>query len=53
MAAVEVQGKFDAQRFFDTLALIISKKENVKITVKVTLREETETAAEEQQRAAG
>lgn len=33
---MEVQGTFDAQRFFDTLAAIISQKENVKVTVKVT-----------------
>lgn len=35
-AAVEVQGTFNPQRFYETLALIISKRENVKVTVKVT-----------------
>lgn len=39
---MEVQGTFDAQRFFDTLALILSRRENVKITVKVTQEPETE-----------
>lgn len=33
---VEVNGVFDAQRFFDTLAILISRKENVRVTVKVT-----------------
>lgn len=33
---MEVQGTFNPQRFFETLALIISKRENVKVTVKVT-----------------
>ena len=33
---LEVQGTFNAQRFFDTLAMIISRKENVKVTVTVT-----------------
>ncbi len=33
---MEVHGKFNAQRFFDTLALILSERENVKITVKAT-----------------
>lgn len=46
---MEVQGKFNAQRFFDTLALILSRRENVKITVKVIQREkETEAAGETQ-----
>lgn len=31
-----MHGTFDAQRFFDTLAMIVSRRENVKITVKVT-----------------
>jgi hypothetical protein len=39
---VEVQGTFNAQRFYDTLALILSRRENVKITVKVTQESETE-----------
>ena len=33
---MEIHGTFDAQRFFDTLAMIISRRENVKVTVKVT-----------------
>lgn len=47
---VEVRGRFNAQRFFDTLALILSEREKVKITVKVTQREKTEgkTAAGQQ-----
>lgn len=36
---MEIQGTFDAQRFYDTLALILSRRENVKITVKVTQEE--------------
>lgn len=32
---MEVQGTFNAQRFFDTLAMIISQREGVKITVTV------------------
>lgn len=44
MAAVEVKGTFDAQRFFDTLALIISKKENVKVTIKVQQEEKEKKA---------
>lgn len=44
VAAVEVKGKFNAQRFFETLALILSERENAKITVKVTQREKKEEA---------
>nr|UWD71761.1 MAG: hypothetical protein [Bacteriophage sp.] len=39
---MEVQGTFNTQRFYDTLALILSRRENVKITVKVTQEPETE-----------
>lgn len=39
---MEVQGTFNAQRFYDTLALILSRRENVKITVKVAQEPETE-----------
>lgn len=39
---MEIQGTFNAQRFFDTLALIISQRENVKVTVKVTQKPEKE-----------
>ena len=39
---MEVQGTFNAQRFYDTLALILSRRENVKTTVKVTQEPETE-----------
>ena len=39
---MKVQGTFNAQRFYDTLALILSRRENVKITVKVTQEPETE-----------
>ena len=31
-----VTGTFPAQRFFNTLALILSRRENVEITVRVT-----------------
>lgn len=46
-AGVQVEGTFNAKRFFETLALILSKKENVLITV--TVHEEKE----EPQQAAG
>ena len=39
---MEVKGTFNAQRFFETLALILSERENAKITVKVTQREKKE-----------
>ncbi len=39
---MEVKGTFNAQRFFETLALIISQRENVKVTVKVTQPEDEE-----------
>ena len=39
---MEVQGTFNAQRFYDTLALILSRRENVKITVKVTQKPKAE-----------
>lgn len=32
---VEVQGTFNVQRFFETLALILSHREGIKITVTV------------------
>lgn len=41
---MEVKGTFNAQRFFETLALILSERENAKITVKVTQREKKEEA---------
>lgn len=33
---VQVEGTFNAQRFFDTLAMLISNREGVQVTVKVT-----------------
>jgi len=49
----EVRGEFNAQRFFETLALILSEREKVKITVKVTQRgKEEEAPAAGQQPAA-
>ena len=35
-----INGEFPAQRFFDTLAAILSRRENVEITVKVTKEEQ-------------
>ncbi len=32
---MQIQGTFDPKRFYETLARIISQKENVKITVTV------------------
>ena len=43
---MEVKGTFNAQKFFDTLALILSERENVKITVKVTQRQQEEEPLE-------
>lgn len=37
-----VEGEFNAQRFFETLALIISQREGVKVTVTVTQPEPEE-----------
>ena len=45
-AGVQVEGTFNVQRFFETLAMILSRKENLSITV--TVNEEKE----EPQRAA-
>lgn len=32
---IEVHGTFDTQRFFDTLAMILSRKYNMKLTFRV------------------
>ena len=40
MVQLIINGTFPAQKFFDTLALILSRRENVKITVTVTQNEE-------------
>ena len=45
-AGVQVEGTFNVQRFFETLAMILSRKEN--LSIKVTVHEEKE----EPQRAA-
>lgn len=42
---MEVKGTFNAQRFFETLALILSERENAKITVKVTQQQEKKKEA--------
>lgn len=36
---MEVKGVFDVQKLYDALALIISQRENVKVTVRVTEKE--------------
>ena len=46
-AGVQVEGAFNAKRFFETLALIISRKENLSVTVKVY-----EEGEQQQERAA-
>ena len=43
---VEVQGKFDTQRFFETLAAVIGKRENVKITMSVKEEEQQQESEE-------
>lgn len=45
---VQVQGVFDAQRFFDTLVAILSREYGVAITVKVSRREDEELEQEKQ-----
>lgn len=40
MVQPKINGTFPAKRFFDTLALILSRRENVKITVTVIQEEE-------------
>lgn len=42
MGAVEVRGTFNAQAFFNTLAAILSKREQVNITVTVTEKSQPE-----------
>ena len=42
-AGVQVEGTFNVQRFFETLALIISRKENLSVTVTVHEEEERQT----------
>lgn len=37
---MKIQGIFDTQRFFDVLAMILSEKEGVKVSVTVTHPEE-------------
>lgn len=43
-AGVQVEGTFDVRRFFETLALILSQRENLSITV--TVQEEGEEQLE-------
>lgn len=44
---MEIEGTFDTQRFFETLATIIGNRENVKITMSVK-EEEQQQESEEQ-----
>lgn len=41
-AGVQVEGTFNAKRFFETLAMILSRKENLSITVTVHEEEQQE-----------
>ncbi|NBI71684.1 hypothetical protein HLY09_05890 [Enterocloster bolteae] len=43
-AGVQVEGTFNVQRFFETLAMILSRKEN--LSIKVTVHEEGEQQPE-------
>lgn len=43
-AGVQVEGTFNAKRFFETLAMILSRKEN--LSIKVTVHEEGEQQTE-------
>lgn len=47
---MEVQGTFNAQRFFDTLAMIISQREGVKVTVTVKQPEPEEKSSGQHRR---
>lgn len=38
----KVEGEFDPQKLFDTLARILSAREHCKITAKVTLKDDKE-----------
>lgn len=49
---MEVQGTFNAQRFFETLALIISQREGMKVTVTVTQPEPEKKSSQRERRAA-
>lgn len=49
---MEVQGTFNAQQFFDTLARIISNKEKMQVTVKVTKKDEAGTKNESEMKTA-
>ncbi len=42
-----ITGTFPAQRFFDTLAAILSRREGVEITVKVTPREDVQDGGQD------
>lgn len=42
-AGTVINGTFPVERFFETLAMILSRRENMQITVKVTRTEETGT----------
>lgn len=44
-AGVQVEGTFNAKRFFETLAMILSRKKNVSITVKVMEEQEEKKLA--------
>ena len=37
-----IEGEFNPQKFFDTLALILTAREGCKITAKVTLKDDKE-----------
>ncbi len=45
---VQVKGTFDVQKFFDTLAMILSQKYGVTITVKVSKKEDERLEQEKQ-----
>lgn len=45
IAGVQVEGTFNVQRFFDTLAALLSRREGVTITVKVTKKDEQQQKA--------
>ncbi len=44
---VEVKGKFNVELFYKTLAKILSQRENVDITVTVTMKDTSKTTNNE------
>lgn len=48
IAGIQVEGTFNAQRFFDTLAAMLSHEYGMTITVKVKVEEKDEESTQEE-----